>query len=354
MNKGLNTKDEVVELGEWIKQHRLQQGLSLEDLGEMVGLSDSQLSRLERGISEVTLLPAVKLFRELGIDVVEFVEHIGLSKSVMQNILTRRESSQKHFPHALRLVDAWCAASLYRNMPERKSFLKELAGWYLQLTGMAMVPYPTPKTKEMPPEARAYEVLHTVFEKEHFKTPLPYFETLSRDEVVELYWSGSAMLIPDGGFYLRQWRLDHGVRLKKIASEAGLSLSKYYDIERDRTQNLKLHAIIQIQRALPSEPIFPLFWAAAATRAGIDDTFPIDPEPLPWDDRTWLMADALIKISRLAYGAGTPTAVAWASFIRKRCQEALNYIEQRYGKATARAFERCYDLEQFESEKQGK
>ena len=53
-------------IGEAIKQARLQQNLTQEQLGERIGVKKSQISKLERGKS-ITLATLSRVFKALGI-----------------------------------------------------------------------------------------------------------------------------------------------------------------------------------------------------------------------------------------------------------------------------------------------
>lgn len=55
-------------VGEAIKKARLAQHLTQEQLGERVGVQRSQISRLEKGKSVITLPTMRRVFRALGIE----------------------------------------------------------------------------------------------------------------------------------------------------------------------------------------------------------------------------------------------------------------------------------------------
>ncbi len=59
----LELKVEV--LGEMIKQVRKERHLTQEELGKMVGVNKSQISRLERNTKNVTIATILKIFRAL-------------------------------------------------------------------------------------------------------------------------------------------------------------------------------------------------------------------------------------------------------------------------------------------------
>ena len=55
-------------LGETIKKERLKQNLTQEELGEKIGVKKSQISKLEKGRSIITLPTISKVFKALGFD----------------------------------------------------------------------------------------------------------------------------------------------------------------------------------------------------------------------------------------------------------------------------------------------
>lgn len=54
-------------VGEAIKNARLKQNLTQEELGERIGVKRSQICKLENGKSSITLSTMVKVFKALGI-----------------------------------------------------------------------------------------------------------------------------------------------------------------------------------------------------------------------------------------------------------------------------------------------
>lgn len=55
-------------VGEAIKQARLKQHLTQEELGERVGVKRSQICKLENGKSSITLSTMSRVFKALGIE----------------------------------------------------------------------------------------------------------------------------------------------------------------------------------------------------------------------------------------------------------------------------------------------
>lgn len=54
-------------LGEAIKKERLKQNLTQEELGERIGVKRSQICKIERGKSSITLSTLSRVFQGLGI-----------------------------------------------------------------------------------------------------------------------------------------------------------------------------------------------------------------------------------------------------------------------------------------------
>lgn len=63
-------------VGEAIKQARLSQNLTQEQLGEKIGVQKAQISRLERGKS-ISLASMTRVFRAMGIPLTLEVGNIG-------------------------------------------------------------------------------------------------------------------------------------------------------------------------------------------------------------------------------------------------------------------------------------
>lgn len=62
----IKAETEAYYLGEAIKEARMQQNLTQEQLGEKVGIKKSQIARLEKGKSVITLPTMSRVFRALG------------------------------------------------------------------------------------------------------------------------------------------------------------------------------------------------------------------------------------------------------------------------------------------------
>ncbi len=70
----LELKAEI--LGKMIKQVRKEQHLTQEELGKMVGVNKSQISKLERNTKNVTIATILKIFRALKTNVKFSLERI--------------------------------------------------------------------------------------------------------------------------------------------------------------------------------------------------------------------------------------------------------------------------------------
>jgi DNA-binding XRE family transcriptional regulator len=68
----LELKVEV--LGEMIKQVRKERNLTQEELGKLVGVNKSQISKLERNTKNVTIATILKIFRALKTNIKFTVE----------------------------------------------------------------------------------------------------------------------------------------------------------------------------------------------------------------------------------------------------------------------------------------
>lgn len=62
----IKAEAEAYYLGEAIKEARLQQNLTQEQLGEKAGIKKSQIDRMEKGKSVMTLPTMSRVFRALG------------------------------------------------------------------------------------------------------------------------------------------------------------------------------------------------------------------------------------------------------------------------------------------------
>lgn len=68
MEARLKEEIQAYYVGEAIKQARLKQHLTQEELGERVGVKRSQICKLENGKSSITLSTMSRVFKALGIE----------------------------------------------------------------------------------------------------------------------------------------------------------------------------------------------------------------------------------------------------------------------------------------------
>jgi len=112
-----------------------------------------------------------------------------------------------------------------------------------------------------------------------------------------------------------------------------------------------LHAplsLLQVQRVVHAEPVFLLFGPQLLLVQVLMMLLLLIQILSLGDEETWLMAEALMKMARLAHSVSQTVAEEWLKFVRDRCTQALAYIKGRYGKAVVREIdERCFDLNQL-------
>lgn len=71
-------------LGERIKELRTERGLSQLELAALVGVHQTQISRVESGLHGITLATAIDLARALGITVNELIPNDNASETTAQ------------------------------------------------------------------------------------------------------------------------------------------------------------------------------------------------------------------------------------------------------------------------------
>ena len=64
------------DIGEKIRSAREQKGLSVQQLGDLVGLSDQQIRRIEHGGSDITAITLARIAKATGQDVRGFLSKI--------------------------------------------------------------------------------------------------------------------------------------------------------------------------------------------------------------------------------------------------------------------------------------
>ncbi len=65
---------ELDRIGEMIKEVRKKENLTQEELGNLIGVKKAQISRLESGTSNITILTLVKVFKALNAKVKLHIE----------------------------------------------------------------------------------------------------------------------------------------------------------------------------------------------------------------------------------------------------------------------------------------
>ncbi len=66
--------------GQVLKKLRMEQGISQEEFALNIGLHRTYISQLERGLKSPSLRTIAKICDELGVTLVQFMEHIEHAK----------------------------------------------------------------------------------------------------------------------------------------------------------------------------------------------------------------------------------------------------------------------------------
>lgn len=80
----------IEQIGYSIRSHRLEQGMTLQQLSEATGLSIGYLSNLERNVNSPTLVNVQKICDVFGVSIYELME-----RNKEENIIIRRDKREK-------------------------------------------------------------------------------------------------------------------------------------------------------------------------------------------------------------------------------------------------------------------
>ncbi len=225
--------------GPWIRQEREKQGLQVQRLAELSGVSSPTVSRIEHELVQPTVCTAVRICRALAIsldDLITNVEGVRPAHDAYEEEATKGWSvlSVSDVDDFLRLFDRDFRAAL-QLLADALNNIVEL--WARRQQDFA---------REHFSAIEVYRILNpTVIYS--FDLHYPEFPT---GDYLEIYRLGGALTNADLGSFVTKVRGKGFPTLNKLEKETGISDSKLSRLQTGDLDQIKLGDLLKVDRAL--------------------------------------------------------------------------------------------------------
>lgn len=292
----------------WFHAIRLDQCLKLTEISELTGVAPSQISRIENEQSDLTLLTGVKIAYALGVNLVDIVRGMGLSKSVL-DLLVYNNAPTSLSNTTIQDIEKFLV--WYSLSPtEAKQLLYEAFGQIKFKAGFE-------GTKNSP---KSWDYIKSAIEPSGTDyIRLQYPTGISNSLIRECLQSRGVLGFYDLGIFIRQSRQELKLGLIELAEKTHISYSALRRIEVGDIERIKLDDIFSIDDALGnSGEVLAIAWKVAQFYSGVLRNQGELTKLNLWNDRELALADTLVAISRW-YQVHAPTD-NWLKTLHDRVQ----------------------------------
>jgi transcriptional regulator with XRE-family HTH domain len=260
--------------GLWLRESRIQRGLDLETLSARSGVDRSSINRIEREVSQPTLLTAVRLCAGLNVG----PEEVAWA---LQGRHLRVQSEQPNEPSELvvSVADLNLLVQLLRRdwTTARRLFV----GWLNQL---AQLHRDVQTTRHGVAESqwigdganhfRESDVDKLLADVAFYRFEIQFPPPLDGPLVAEIFRQGGAITLRDVGAYVRWLRMETRKSLADMRASVEISDSALSRLETGQLEQVRFIDLLLLDEALGAEgEVLNMSWAAcalspAATRQG--------------------------------------------------------------------------------------
>lgn len=288
---------EVQSIVNWIKDARKRMGLTLTELGNQTGITHSQLSRIENGVSALTLFSIIRIFYGLNYSFTSlYSENIIDSKSPLPSIYLEEKKESYQFP-VLKFsdIDSFVHFILYRKIARDfvakwlRHFIEIHTSWteetidVLMDEAITLLAHPSVDNRQ-----------GSQFEN------LCYPIDISIEKLKNNYLSGGVLLMKDIGAYIRTQRLEKNISLRALSSQVDLSHPGLSKLESDMSDRTLFSDILKLDRALGTDgELVALAWRAGELYLGAHRIYERKEYPLPYSTREMEWIERLFIVLRI-------------------------------------------------------
>jgi transcriptional regulator with XRE-family HTH domain len=286
--------DEVsLKIGAWLKETRRRNGLTLPQLAYLAGLSHGQFSRIENGLSAVTLFTLVRIFHAYTFTFTAIYGELDLPQ--LNPPAWKDEvviGGLDEYP-ALRIGDIEDFIDLHMKNP---SSALQLLMRLVDLTPAASV---YKRNGSMSQNQSLLDLFRLYIDRDYAEYPPVTLQTYQK-----IYLSGGVLMLADLGRFIKDCRLAQGKSLRQLAKEVGITHRSLINFEKAISEKLKFVDLIKLDQALSLKgELIAVAWRVAELYTGVlrikSQMQQGSAPPLAWTDEQIHLIERLLLITRL-------------------------------------------------------
>jgi transcriptional regulator with XRE-family HTH domain len=313
---------------EWLAQTRKSRNLDVRGLSGLAGVPIGSISKIENGLSGLTIATVAQLCYGLGISFTEFVKIFDVPAPQLE-----LPDSFQPAENILTVSDIEAFLEFYQSeVNAAKEFLYQ-----------GYQPIFTAFSKEWDSsseyQAAAELVYRATRAAEDEYRPLPYPANISIDIILNALVVNAPTISQDAGVLVRFYRTQQGLTLIDLEKLVSVSKSTLSRLEIGEAERLQFEDIKAIDKELQVKgKIVQAFWNNAELQTGIVRnrlTEQSNQSPLKWEKDEWKLVDTFIKICRRQQSF-SPENTTWLNKLRsmkfyyavidsRKHEAALNY-----------------------------
>lgn len=258
------------------------------DIGDLVQMANSQISRIENEQIDLTLSSAVKLAYALDVTLLEIANGLGLKKHTLDLLILKKAQRD----NATVTIDdieallAWYTTS----PPNAKNFLYNAFSDIRIQSGFQ-------KLKE---ESKSWDMVKAAIEPAgtgQVRLPIPL--TLDQDSILECYLADGVMSYQDLGLFIRSARQKKEIGLIELSQQTAISYSALRRIETGNIERIKFSDILALDEQFGDfGDVLAIAWNTAQFYSAILRNKNELARIRAWNTRELAIAETLISISR--------------------------------------------------------
>jgi len=281
-------------LGSWLKELRLDNGLDIRNLAQGSSFASAQISRIENEKTGITLGALVRLSYGLDISLKDILEVLQLPLFVPRQKMNRKEVNLP-IP---RLQDVRAIWLWFRDDPQKVK--ERLVAGYTDIQEAIAEP-----NSSSTPQVLAELVWESIQALDNNFFPLQYPRNLTSNHLLEVYLSGGAVTMKDVALLVQFSRRQKNLSLRDLAKQVNASYAAISRFENSQVERVFFSQIIELDQAMGLDGWLVAFaWAAAEFESGLSINKMINKNidektsPTGWDPVEKAFADTLITICR--------------------------------------------------------
>jgi len=288
--------NEMQSIINWIKGARKHKGLTLTELGKRAGLTHSQLSRIENGLSKLTLFSLIRIFYAYNYSFTSlFSENIIDSKLPLPSIYSEEKKESYEYPvFKFGDIDSFVHFILYRKNAKNLilKWLKHYIARHTTWTDDAIT--------ELLDEAITLLTFPSEDRQGSLYESLCYPMEISVSKLRKIFLSGGALIMNDIGAYIRNQRLAKSISLRALSSKVDLSHPGLSRLETAMSDRTLFSDILKLDQALEAEgELVALAWKAGELYLGVNRIYDRKDFPLAYSTREIEWIERLTIVLRI-------------------------------------------------------